>query len=185
MQSAEITLRAWEIIVSALTPLAIVVAGYFVNRTIKSRENEFNTLRRMQDIRKEIYDDIGPKLNKIYCYIADVGDYGNYEPRAITDFKADVDTKFNVYKHLWSGETVEAYSEFMRAAFDVFGPYAGTRARIKAKPDEKRLFFRKAGKEWDESWLLEPLTPRLRTCPCALLLAGGGLHRRPAMSTSG
>jgi hypothetical protein len=152
MPSEEMTIKIWEIVVSALTPLAIVVAGYFVNRTIKSRENEFNALRRTQDIRKEIYDDIGPKLNKIYCYIADVGDYGNYEPQAITDFKADVDTKFNVYKRLWSSETMEAYDEFMRAAFKVFGPSAGTRARIRAKPNEKKIFFHNVGKEWDENW---------------------------------
>jgi len=152
VQSAEITLRAWEIIVSALTPIAIGVVGYIVNRTIKSRENEFNALRRMQDIRKEIYDDIGPKLNKIYCYIADVGDFGNYEPKAIIDFKRDVETKFKPYKDLWSESTIEAYDDFMESAFDHWGPDRGTPGKIRATTDEKRAAFRNVGKEWDEKW---------------------------------
>ena len=140
------------LLVSALTPLAIVLAGYFINRSIKSREHEMVALRRKQDIRKEIYDEIGQKLNQIFCYICDVGDYGLYEPAQIIQFKRDLDRKFHVYRKLWSEKTVRAFNDFIGSAFQPFAGGTGSHARIRATTVEKKAFFQRVGRNWDSNW---------------------------------
>jgi len=152
MTPDEYMLKIWEIIVSALTPAVIAIAGYFINQSIKSRENELATLRRTQDIRKVIYDEIGPKLNRIYCFINDVGDFGDYEPSHIILLKREVDGKFQPYKKLWSQQTVDVYNRFMGSAFDHYAGGIGTPARIRTTTSEKKAFFRRSGKEWKSEW---------------------------------
>jgi hypothetical protein len=98
MTPEEYTLRMSEIIVSVLTPITIAVTGYFINQAIKNREHELAALRRQQDIGKALYDDIGPLLNQIYCFAADVGDLGAYEPPYIIQTKREVDRRFFTYR---------------------------------------------------------------------------------------
>jgi hypothetical protein len=151
MEPNEFNLKVWEIIISAFTPIAIVWAGYFIQKSLTARENEIVALRRKQDIRKSIYDEIGPKLNHIFCYVFDVGDYGSYTPMDIIQLKREIDTKFFANRALWDGETISTYMAFMKAAFE---PYVGlgTPAQIRARTTEKEKFFKNFGKQWDSSW---------------------------------
>jgi hypothetical protein len=151
MEPNEFNLKVWEIIISALTPVAIVWAGYFIKKSLSARENELVALRRLQDIRKSIYDEIGPKLNQIFCYIFDVGDYGSYEPMDIIQLKREVDRKFCTYRELWHKETIGAYKAFMAAAFETYVG-VGTPAKIRTMTHEKKTFFSNFGKQWGVGW---------------------------------
>jgi len=148
----EINLEVWKIILSALTPVAIVVAGYFINKAIKTREHELTVLRNKQDIRKEIYDEIGPKLNQIFCFIVDVGDFGNYEPPHIIDLKQEINTKFKPYEKLWHDKTINAYDSFMESSYAAYSGGSGTPSKIRATTDEKKAFFLRIGKTWKTEW---------------------------------
>lgn len=152
MSPIEINLEVWKIILSALTPVAIVIAGYFINKAIKTREHELTVLRSKQDIRKEIYDEIGPKLNQIFCFIVDVGDFGYYEPPDIIDLKREIDRKFKPYQKLWHDKTINAYDKFMESSYDAYSGGIGTPAKIRATTDEKKAFFSRIGKIWKTEW---------------------------------
>jgi hypothetical protein len=152
MSPVEINLEVWKIIVSALTPAAIAFAGLYINKAIKTREHKLAVLRRKQDIRKEIYDEIGPKLNQIFCFVCDVGDFGYYEPQHITDSRLQTNTKFKTYKKLWDDKTARVYDQFMELCFDINSGGVGTPAKIRATTYEKEVFFSRVGKEWKPEW---------------------------------
>ncbi len=152
MEGKELWLGVAEVVVNATIPLAILAAGYFVNRALKTREHELASLRRRRDLRKEIYDTIGPSLNRIYCYVRDFGDYGNYEPREIVELKRGVDRQFFTYKGLWSPTTIEAYNHFMEVSFAVGAGGLGSHALIRAPTAEKKQFFANLGKTWNKEW---------------------------------
>ena len=152
MSPIEISLEVWKIIVSALTPIAIAVAGYFINKAIKTREHELTVLRSKQDIRKGIYDDIGPKLNKIFCFIVDVGDFGQYEPPHIRDLKDEINRKFHTYKMLWQDKTINAYDKFIESSYSEYSGGMGTPGKIRALTAEKKKFFELTGKRWKPEW---------------------------------
>ena len=144
MSSTEINLEVLKIIVSALTPLAIAAAGYIINRAIKTREHALSMLRNKQDMRKEIYDEVGPKLNQIFCFIMDVGDFGDYEPPYIQDLKGEIDRKFKTFEKLWHQNTINAYDEFMKASYAMRSGGLGTRTPIRTPLVRNFLIRRRA-----------------------------------------
>jgi len=145
-------MEVWKLIVSALTPAAIAGAGYFINKALSTREHELSMLRSKQEIRKQIYDEIGSKLNQIFCFVCDVGDFGYYEPPHIIHLKRDIDRKFEVYKTLWHKRTLDAYEKFMGSSFDTYSGGPGTPAKICASLNEKQAFFSRVGKQWKSEW---------------------------------
>jgi hypothetical protein len=148
----ESNLKVYEIIISALTPIAITVAGFFINNAIKTREHELALIRSKQDIRKEVYEEIGPKLNKIYCFICNVGDFGYYEPTYFIDIKREVDSKFYTYKKLWRNKTIMTYMQFMDLCYDTYSGDFGVPAKFRTTINEKEAFYLRVGKKWRQEW---------------------------------
>ena len=135
----------------ALTPIMVAVVGFFVTSAIKRREHDLNALQRRREIRKELYDQVGPLLNRIYCYVSDLGDYGHYSPHDIVQAKRDADRVFFTYRTLWSTETRRAYETFMAQAFQTHTG-TGVPAKIRAEPLQKVHFFANTGHAWDPAF---------------------------------
>lgn len=134
--------------VLALTPVVVAIVGFFVTRALKQREYDHDAAERRREICKALYDDVGPLLNRIYCYITDLGDYGTYTPPDIIQAKRDADRTFYTYRTLWSETTRQAYAAFMAQAFETHTG-VGVPAKVRALRLQKVHFFQNTGRAWN------------------------------------
>jgi hypothetical protein len=140
------------LLTSFLTPVAIVVVGYFIQNAVSQADREWKSGERRAEQREKVYAELGPLLNIIYCYVDDVGDYTRFSPEEVIDKKRSADRLFFTYHSYWSASTKTAYDSFMRSCFEISqGGYA-TDAKIKSAADQKRAAFAKRGIEWKPSW---------------------------------
>jgi hypothetical protein len=140
-----------KIFVSALTPLAIAVVGYFIQQTLARQNRSWKAQERIADKRVEIYEQIAEDLNKIYCYVMDVGGFRNETPDTILDAKRNVDRQMYMYQALWPEDTFQRFTDYMESAFATYQG-VGTSAKIRARTLEKEAAWQKDGKEWPSDW---------------------------------
>ena len=145
-------LKLAEVVVNLTIPVAVLVVGAVINKSIKKMEIDRAKIFKKKDMRKAIYDDISEKLNIIACYVADVGDFGEFTPDQIIAYKRYTDRHFKSYQSLWSDKITNLYDEFIESCFKHFGGGLGTPAKIRAVADEKRAYFTNVGKEWEADW---------------------------------
>ena len=89
-----------RIVVSALTPVTVAIVGYFLNRRLKSIDDAQWQNRKITEKRLELYDQIAPDLNTIFCFLYWVGDWKEISPRQVVEAKRRLDKVVNIYRHL-------------------------------------------------------------------------------------
>lgn len=140
-----------KLLVSILTPISLVIIGYFLNKTLALQGKKMRDNDKLIAKRIEIYSEIANPLNKIYCYIQDVGDYKTLYPEAIIKSKRSCDRLFHMFRPIWSRETIYAYKSFSAASFDVFNG-SGNDARIKTVSTEKKAAAELGKGRWLDDW---------------------------------
>lgn len=141
----------WKAGLSVLTPIAIAVLTYFVSTSLNRQQSVIRLAEQTLQLKQTAYADIGSNLNKIFTYVADVGDYRSFKPNEIVNMKRQSDRQFFMYKAFWSSSTVAAYDAFMETAFVTYVG-SGTNARINTESREKKIAYQKDGVAWDTSW---------------------------------
>jgi hypothetical protein len=109
--------------ISALTPLVTgvfaVLVLYVGVRVDQSKELNQTLLTK----RLEVYENIAPKLNDIYCFYEVFGNWADLNPDDIIKRKRDIDNQYYVYKFLFSSAVTDAYPKFEAAFFHTYsGP---------------------------------------------------------------
>jgi hypothetical protein len=138
-------------IISFLTPLAIAVVGFFIQRVLAQQNQNWRIQERLVDKRVEIYQSIAEDLNKIYCYVMDVGTFKDESPDEIIQAKRNVDKNMYMYQAIWPEETFNQFKEYMDSAFATYQGY-GEDAKIRATTIEKRSAYKKGDKNWQDDW---------------------------------
>jgi hypothetical protein len=151
IEQKKIRIEKWKTFFSILTPLILVYLTFIVQSTLTEKEAEFERLQQILNEKQRIYGTLGSDLNRIYVYIADVGDFRQYTPLQIIQKKRECDRLFFTYLPYWSEETASRYTDFMKSAFATYQG-AGERAKIKAMVHEKRKAYEKDNLNWEESW---------------------------------
>ena len=125
-----------ELIAAYLVPLSVGVLGYFVQRSLNQQQNRNASLSKLADRRMEIFDAVKDDLNRIYCFIADVGSWKDETPVTLIEAKRRLDRTMHTNRPVWSAETFAAYQDYMQTAFVTHqGP--GQDAKIQAHSTEK------------------------------------------------
>ena len=130
-----------------ITPFAIVVAGYLVQSTLAEQGRSFRAMQRLADRRLDVYDQVRIDLNRIYCYVEDVGTWKEETPESVIGYKRHVDTIMHTNRSLWSPETFEAYLFYMDAAYATYEGGVGKDARLRTTVLEKQVLD-----SWKDSW---------------------------------
>jgi hypothetical protein len=134
-----------KLVVSAVTPILLLVLGVIINSSI-------NEAQRASTLRSDIYKTVGGDLNDIYSYISFVGSWKELTPVEVIARKRTVDKAMFTYRPFFTNELFETYQQFMSEAFALYGG-AGTDARIRSDietPDGNRRVHSTKG--WDKSW---------------------------------
>jgi hypothetical protein len=140
-----------KLLISVLTPISLIIIGYFVNRTLALQGKKWRENDKLVAKRIDIYSEIASPLNKIYCYIQDVGDYKSLDPEMIIKSKRTSDRLFHMFRPIWSRETIQAYKSFSAASFAIFSG-SGEDAKIKTLSVEKKSAVSLRNKKWPDTW---------------------------------
>lgn len=85
---------------------------------VRAQTAELERKNRIVERRSAIWDQLGPKLNDIYAYIARVGNYKEFKAAQVVQLKRDCDKIFYSYQPFFSDSFVGSYNSFMAAAFE-------------------------------------------------------------------
>lgn len=141
----------FKVFFSALTSVALAVLAFVIHDTFKEREAALKTREQIVAQKQSIYSRLGDRLNVIYVYVADVGDFRQYTPPQVVQRKRECDRIFFSYKFYWSQDTEKAYEEFMRAAFKTHNG-AGFAAKIRGVNTEKVAAYDFDKLKWNTEW---------------------------------
>lgn len=148
-------LEIFKAIISAMSPVILVIIGFIINDAIQKsgsllKKDEASS-QQISLLKQGVYSDLGEKLNKIYIFVADFGDFRSFTPIDIIDMKRSSDRKFFMYSPYWSCQTEIRYKKFMETAFQTNnGP--GVSAKVRTLRFEKQEAYKNTGKEWNSDF---------------------------------
>lgn len=146
------TLEWAKICIPLVTPIAVVLVGWVINRRLKEIEQLQWSSRKLIEKRLELYDRLAPDLNKLFCFFCWRGYWKTVSPDDVIAAKRDLDKTMNINRYLLNAEVYKAYQAFIHLLFKTFsGP--GHDARILADVQSPHGDRRKDARyDWDESW---------------------------------
>ena len=123
--------------------IALLVARYNF-RTDQSKTANQELIKK----RLEIYANIVPKLNDVYCFTQFRGGWRTITPDEVILRKRAADQAFHVYRPIFSAAVFEAYEQYRAACFKEFNGY-GESAKIRVDLVEAQRNWQE---HWQESW---------------------------------
>ncbi len=144
----ELHIERWKLFLSILMSIVLLGLTWMVDNAVKERGAYLERQNQILHEKQKIYAELGKKLNIIYVYISDIGDYRKYEPLQIIDMKREADRQFWSYRPYWSDRTESYYNDFLNAAFLTYVGHARD-AKIKSTRNQKEAAF---GSTWNSAW---------------------------------
>jgi len=108
------------LVVSALTPITVLVLGFMFTRASRRIEQVQWANQTVVTHRLEIYDKLAPGLNQLLCFATFVGGWKEIDPLKAISIKRDLDQTMFAYKVLFSNELFTAYHRFMDSLFAMY-----------------------------------------------------------------
>jgi hypothetical protein len=127
------SLEATKLVVSLLTPVAIAVATYQYNLSKDADVQQQERLKRLVAKRIDLWDQMAPKMNDIYCYFLYVGRWKEFGPIEIIERKRQLDSLLYANQIIFSREFFASYQDFMAAAFQTYREF-GKDAALRTRP---------------------------------------------------
>lgn len=141
------SLEIAKLLVSIVTPLVVVIMGFWIQSTIAEQNHAYKARERLADRRLAIYEQVSGQLNRIYCFIEDVGTWKEESPESIIKFKRHLDNVMYTNQAIWSPSTFKAYLDYMDAAFATYqGVGIDAKIRTSIYQKEKGIFG------WTDKW---------------------------------
>ena len=107
----------WDVVVSALTPIALIGVGYWLDRRLKHVERTFERERRLTEVRFELYKEIGFKLNDLFAYFNFVGLWKDLSCGDVIERTANWIGTSTLIGPFFTAAFFERYLAFTEAAF--------------------------------------------------------------------
>jgi len=137
------------LIVSALTPVTVVVLGVMFARASRRIEQVQWGNQTVVTHRLDIFAKLAPGLNQLLCFATFVGGWKEIEPMQAIGIKRKLDEIMYANKVLFSDQLFTAYDRFMKT---LFAMYATTDAdALLRAPIESRLGSRRNRRWWNDS----------------------------------
>ena len=157
------SLEITKILVSVLMPVSVVVFGWLLNRRLKHIEHRQWANQKLIEKRLQLYDELAPELNKLFCFYTFIGTWKEISPVDALNTKRTLDKKVHIYRYLLGDAFFSSYTSFIDMLFVQFQG-DGKSASFKAKIDHEKWGSRKEDisytweKDWD-SWFIEEGAP--------------------------
>jgi hypothetical protein len=114
------SLEIAKLVVSMLSPLAVVGIGYLITRATKRLESVQWANQTVIQRRLEIFSEVAPKLNRLLCFALFVGAWKETMPSDAVRLKREIDETIYVNRVLFSPQLFDAYSHYMQTLFHMY-----------------------------------------------------------------
>jgi hypothetical protein len=114
------SLEIAKLVVGTLTPLAVVGLGFIVARLTRRVEAVQWANQTVVTRRVELFTQVAPKLNQLFCFATFVGRWKEIQPEQAIALKRDLDEILYANRVLFSDELFTAYQAFMATLFDMY-----------------------------------------------------------------
>jgi len=142
------SLEVVKLIVSAATPVFVVVVGFWLNRRLKSLEQAQWSQQKIIERRIRAYDELAIPLNQILCFFCYVGSWKEITPPDLVKIKRKLDQTAHISAPLFDEHFLAHYNSLMDICFSTFGGW-GDDAKLKTLPDRREQV---AGRSWQKQW---------------------------------
>ena len=142
------TLEVAKLIVSALTPLLVVVIGLWIHRSLKRLEYLQWTNQKVTEKRITVFEELAPLLNDILCYFTFVGCWKDLSAPEVVERKRRMDRIVHVNAPLFSREFGHRYHNFIEACYSTYEGW-GKDAKLRTLSERRRAA---AGSAWKAEW---------------------------------
>jgi hypothetical protein len=147
--SAWNSLEVAKLVVSALTPIVLFGLGFIVNRAGQRVELARWSRQKVIERRLELFNEMGPDLNDLFCFFLRVGHFKDITPPDAIGRKRKLDRTFHSNRPLFSRDFGDRYQAFLDTCFVPFTG-AGEPAKLRASADEQRL--ERGADRWEPRW---------------------------------
>ncbi|MBU2662532.1 hypothetical protein KOI35_03320 [Actinoplanes bogorensis] len=141
-----------KLIVAGITPVAVAVLAYVLNRALKRAENRQWFSQKLVEKRIALLSEALPDLNDLYCYFAWVGRWKELSPPEILLRKRRLDQLFHANSPFFSPDARNAYESFVDALFETFvqpGKSARLRTGLSSQHGNRMMTFSEG---WEPGW---------------------------------
>ncbi len=112
------SLEVAKIITSFLTPLLIVLVGFWINMELQDLSKRTAQENSVIDQRTYLWKRIAEPLNDIYAYNVYVGSWKSITPENLISHKRELDKIIYSNRPFFSNEFVDAYNKYINEAFE-------------------------------------------------------------------
>jgi hypothetical protein len=116
--------------IAALTPIMTGVVGIIVVRLGTKLDVSKQLHQELLRKRLQLFEDVAPKLNDIFCFFQAVGHWADLSPDEVIKRKRAIDRSIQVNRYLFRSDVWEAYQRFEQSHFDMFAA-VGQPARLR------------------------------------------------------
>ena len=142
------SLEVAKMIISASTPIIVILVGFSVNRGLKKFEHFQWMNQKVIEKRISVFDELAPLLNDLLCYFTYIGYWKTFSPPDIIELKRRADKIAYVNAPLFPLEFLEKYNGMMNLCFKTYDTW-GQDARLKTLIKDRLTVSKK---EWDNEW---------------------------------
>jgi hypothetical protein len=142
------SLEIAKLVVSALTPLVVVIIGLWISRSLKRLEYLQWTNQKVTEKRIEVFEELAPLLNDILCYFTFVGCWKDLTAPEVVKQKRKMDRIFHVNEPLFSKDFGNHYRDFIGACYGTYAGW-GKDAKLLTLSERRK---KAAGSAWKVEW---------------------------------
>jgi hypothetical protein len=143
------SLEVAKLAVALLTPVLLLGLGVVITRAARRVEHAQWANRKLIERRLELYDEMAPLLNDLYCFVGLVGDFRRIEPPRAIELKRRLDKLFHVNKFLFSDAFARRWEALMDLCFETYTGYGNdARIRVDAESQEAEM----GSSDWRAEW---------------------------------
>jgi plasmid stabilization system protein ParE len=142
------SLEIAKLAVGVLTPIFLFVLAYVVSRAARRVEQAQWTSQKLIERRLELYEDMAPMLNDLFCFFVLVGHFQEVKPPDAISRKRDLDRIFHAHAPLFTPEFRDRYQDFLDVCYVHFVG-AAQPARLRASIEAQRRERTTWAPEWN------------------------------------
>src|SRR5262245_48229947 len=96
-----------------LTPILVAWFGFLIQQQLAEQSRSWQSQQRLAYRRLQVYEGVRNELNRIYCFVEDVGTWKEDNPETVISYKRMIDRAMHTHRAIWATDTFQAYLKYM------------------------------------------------------------------------
>jgi len=142
------SLEIAKLVTAALTPLFVVIVGFWLNRRLKSLEQAQWSQQKVVERRIKAYDELAKPLNQLLCFFCFIGSWKEQNPPAVVKLKRQLDQTAYISAPLFDERFLSRYNTLIDTCFKTFRGW-GDDAKLRTLSGRREEV---AVGGWPEEW---------------------------------